>query len=216
MIHVLVGEDRAAKDRVIAQLKEQYIRSYEAAQFDYESFSAGKIPADDLKKSLIAVPACGEYRFISIRAAEKLRAPEKKVLIDFSREHQKQTVVVIDIDEGGKNSFIDELGAQAQVTRFASAAKESVFDMTKAIGRADPAEALRILRALFDEGNHPLQIMGAVVWFWSTLRARVGKERFKKGLLVLQEADVNIKRSRVNALYAVEIAVVTLCSLVTC
>ena len=52
--------------------------------------------------------------------------------------------------------------------------------------------------------------MGALVWFWGKSQDRMPGERFRKGLLVLQEADVNIKRSRLKPEYAVEVAVIKL------
>ena len=59
-----------------------------------------------------------------------------------------------------------------------------------------------------------LQLMGGLVWFWGKLKQRISAEKFKKGLLHLQEADLNIKRSRIKAEYALEVLVVKLCLLI--
>ncbi len=57
---------------------------------------------------------------------------------------------------------------------------------------------------------HPLQIMGALVWYWGKEGKACGKERFERGLKALEEADLNIKRSRLEPQYAVEKLVVEL------
>ncbi len=77
----------------------------------------------------------------------------------------------------------------------------------------DPAQALKILNELLEEGIHPLQIMGGLLWFWGKEKFRLKGDRYNKGLLVLQEADLNIKRSRLLPEHAIEVVVVKLCSL---
>jgi DNA polymerase III delta subunit len=57
---------------------------------------------------------------------------------------------------------------------------------------------------------HPLQVMGALVWYWGKEGRHLGKERFGRGLKALEEADLNIKRSRLDPQYAVEKLVVEL------
>ena len=57
--------------------------------------------------------------------------------------------------------------------------------------------------------------MGALVWYWGKEGKACGKERFERGLKALEEADLNIKRSRLDPQYAVEKLVVEL-GLLTC
>ena len=73
---------------------------------------------------------------------------------------------------------------------------------------------LKILNDVLDHGDHPLQILGALVWFWGKNKPRVNPERFQRGLNELQEADWNIKRSRLRPEHTLEILIVKLCSLV--
>lgn len=84
--------------------------------------------------------------------------------------------------------------------------------MTKIMLRS-PAEALKMLTQLLEEGSHPLQILGGLVWFWGKSRERLSPAQFKKGLLALQEADLNIKRSRTRPEHSLEILIVKLASL---
>jgi DNA polymerase III delta subunit len=86
----------------------------------------------------------------------------------------------------------------------------NVFDMTKLITAGKSGEALKLLKGFYDDNVHPLQIMPALVWYWSKEGRACGRERFHKGLQALQEADLNIKRSRLDPQYAVEKLVVEL------
>ena len=48
------------------------------------------------------------------------------------------------------------------------------------------------------------------LWYWGKEGKLQGKEVFKRGLKALEEADLNIKRSRLDPQYAVEKLVVEL------
>jgi DNA polymerase III delta subunit len=51
------------------------------------------------------------------------------------------------------------------------------------------------------------------VWYWGKEGRMLAKTKFERGLQALEEADLNIKRSRLNPEYAVEKLVVELMSL---
>jgi len=126
--------------------------------------------------------------------------------------------LILDSDEASpKNSFLKNISSFAKVMRFGSdAVKMNVFDMTRRMENRDSPGALKILEKLMSGGDHPLQIIGGLIWFWGKSKNRLSGDQFKKGLLVLQEADLNIKRSRIKPEYAVEIAVTKLSSLIAC
>ena len=50
--------------------------------------------------------------------------------------------------------------------------------------------------------------MGGLVWSWGKARSFARRENFQKGLVALQEADLNIKRSRLAPQQALEVLVV--------
>jgi len=218
MIYLFLGEDRTAKEQEIAEVKTKYLTSNDALKLDYESLQGSKVDSSVLKKALIALPAISQKRFILIRAVEKLNTQNKKIILDFVQFENEHAVLVLDSDElSPKNSFFNKISAIAKVMRFGQgAAKKNVFDMTKAMESRDSIGALKILELLMSEGDHPLQIMGGLVWFWGKSKRRLSADKFKKGLLVLQEADLNIKRSRLKPEYAVEMAVTKLSLLIAC
>lgn len=218
MIHLLIGEDRSAKDKKIKEIKSACFSSPDALKFDYETLDSVKLDPAELKKALIALPAIASQRLLLIRTIEKLTATNKNIISEFIRLPNRHAVLVLDSDQSFlKGEFFRELMTSAQVTRFGKGGrKEDMWAMTRAIEARQPADALKILNILLEGGDAPLKIMGGLVWFWGSVRPRVSKEGFKKGLLVLQEADLNIKRSRLKPEHAVEIAVTQLSSLIAC
>src|SRR3989338_5471392 len=214
MAYFLLGQDRVAKDAKIVELRKTLL-PLEALEFDYEVLYAHKLDSDDLQKALIAFPAVASQRLVVIRESHRLDPHHKKLILDFFSKKNNKTVLIFDSDEWGPtDSFVKSLSPWVKVMHFARGQEFNVFDMTRAIGQRPPEEALKILAMLLGDGVHPLQLMGGMVWFWGKSRDRLSKEKFKKGLAVLQEADLNIKRSRLKPEYAVEVAVVKLSSLV--
>ena len=218
MIYLLLGEDRPAKDRKVNEIKISCLPSDDARKLDYELLHAIKLDPVVLKKAILALPAVAKRRLILIRTAEKLSAHNQEIISDFIRSGDEHAVLILDSDESAlKGGFARDVMAVAEVTRFGRRGKKNdIWGVTGAIEACDPGEALKILDTLLKDGDSPLRIMGGLVWFWGSLRNRVSADGFKKGLLVLQEADLNIKRSRLKPEYAVEIAVTKLSSLVAC
>lgn len=215
MIYLFLGEDREAKIKSLADIKAQHFSSNDARTLDYESFHAPKLDPAELKKALIALPAVAAQRVIMIRDCEKLSTSNKNIILEFAQGDHAHAVLILDTDQPtGKSSFFNTISSLGKIRRFGErAAPKNVFDMTKAIERRNVTEALSVLDELIQAGNHPLQIMGGLVWFWGKLKNRLSGERFKTGLLILQEADLNIKRSRLAPEYAMEVAVTKLADL---
>lgn len=215
MIYLILGEQTAQKDEKIREIRRQLFSDQEdrAVLFDFESLSAHKLDSDELKKSLITLPVVVAKRLVVVRDAHKLSDTCKNIILEFSDVKQDNAVLILDFAENTvKGTFGTKLKKVSKTFDFHSFPKRNVFDMTKIMAR-NPAEALKILNELYGQGEHPLKIMGGLVWFWGKEKGRLKAERYNKGLLFLQEADLNIKRSRLNAEQAMEVLVVKLCSL---
>ena len=214
MTYLFLGEDTLAKDQKITELKKKILPTPQAAQFDYESLSASKLDPEDLKKSLISLPAIASKRLIIIRDCHRLSAHNQELIVEFLEKSFQHAVLVLDSGEWDqKNSFLKKIRRMVELVEFSSSPKLNVFDLTKAIDLKKEVEALKILDQLTSGGTHPLQVLGGIVWFWGQTRSRLSAKQFEGGLLALQEADLNIKRSRLKPEYAVELLVVKLCSL---
>jgi DNA polymerase III delta subunit len=211
MIYLFLGEDGEIKDAKIKQLKDQHFTVPHAGDFDYDIFYGNDLDSQTLQKSLLALPAVLSQRFILIRTCHKLNAQNQDLILDFSDKNLENAVLVLESSEWtADNPFVKKLAKSAKVEVFKRPQKKNVFDLTRLMTTRQPAEALQALDELTGAGTHPLQVLGGLVWFWGKQGEHLDRDRFEKGLRVLQQADVNIKRSRLDPNYAVEVAVVKL------
>jgi len=217
MIYLLTGNDKPAKEQKIAEIKTKYLPSDDALKLDYQLLDGQKCDPAELKKSLIALSALSCKRVVLIQSSEKLSDQNKEIILNFACTAHDHVVVILNADSvSAKNNFFKKLASSAEVIHYGQGiTKSNVFDMTRAMENRDCTGALKLLNTLLDDGNHPLQIMGGLVWFWGKSKNRLLADNFNKGLLALQEADLSIKRSRIKPDYAVEIVVTKLSSLMS-
>lgn len=214
MVYLFIGEDSFDKKNQIAQMRAQWAIHPDALQFDYQVLYGHKLDPKELKKSLLALPAILNERFIIIHEAHKLDEHCKTVLSEFLALKPSHAILVL--DSGflpPKDEIWSRIRAFSKVQESRKSVKESVFDMTKLMVLGKSAQALQSLNQLYEDGAHPLQILGGVVWAWGNERGRVSSEKFEKGLRDLQETDLNIKRSRLDPQQALELVVVKLAQL---
>ncbi len=211
MVYLFIGEDSFDKKNQIAQMRAQWAIHPDALQFDYQVLYGHKLDPKELKKSLLALPAILNERFIIIHEAHKLDEHCKTILAEFLALKPSHAILVL--DSGflpPKDEIWSRIRAFSKVQESRKSVKESVFDMTKLMVLGKSAQALQSLNQLYEDGAHPLQILGGVVWAWGNERGRVSSEKFEKGLRDLQETDLNIKRSRLDPQQALELVVVKL------
>ncbi|MGE0268546.1 MAG: hypothetical protein AB7S78_08850 [Candidatus Omnitrophota bacterium] len=213
MIYILKGDDYQAKEQKIDELRNKILSHPDARRFDYDILDAAKVTPEDLKKSLMTLPVIVKQRLVLIRQVQKANPQNQNILIDFSNSSSDYCILIADCSEASQKGFLSKLEIKAKVLAFGGKKKLNVFDMTNAIGARNPREALAMLTSLFNEGNHPLQLMGGLVWFWGKNKTKISPDNFQKGLKELQEADLNIKRSRLPPEYALEVLVTKLCLL---
>ena len=207
------GEDTNAKEAKITELKNKYLTSPEALKFDYELLHAHKLEPKTLKEALISLPAVIPKRIIVIRDCQRLNPYNKDLIFEFVSQKADYAILILDTDEGDLNdSFMKKLKPLVKFVDFSKVVKLNVFDLTRVISMQKAADALKILGNLLSQGEHPLQIMGGLVWFWGKSRDKMASTHFEHWLLALQEADLNIKRSRLEPEQALEVLVVKLCA----
>ncbi len=215
--HLFSGPDRQAKDQKILVLKNRWLLSPQALSFDFSTFYASKLDLDAFQQSLASLPVAAERRLVILYDLEKLSAKHQDFLKQYLAKPYPHVVLILDADEGDpKTAFFKAITPLVEQTRFGVKASKSVFDVTKAMAQNQQAEALKNLKALMDDGQHPLQLIGGILWFWKNNQLRLSAESQEKGLRLIQEADLNIKRSRMTAEQSVEVLVVKLSSLITC
>lgn len=211
MMDLFLGGDLAAKDAKILEIKNKLFKDLpDALSFDFDSLDAHKLPEHTLKKSLSQLPVVAPSRLIIVRQAHKLKSTDIQLLLAFCKKPPPCIYLILESCEKVFNDEFKDLSVYAHKTVFAKPEGSTIWDMTRQISAGHCAEALKTLHTFYQNNVHPLQIMRALVWFWGKDGKGLGKERFKKGLFALEEADLNIKRSRMEGPYALEKLVVEL------
>ncbi len=212
MITLFLGDDAPAKDARIQDIRTRLFPAAGARHFDYEVLHGHKLSPGDLKKALLNLPGLGTKRLVVIRECHRLSPQNRDLLAAYAKDRLSHCVLVLDSDVWEKkDAFVRDMSARAEVVHFGRKRNASVFDLTDAIAARRGTKALKLLAQLLEQGDHPLKILGGIGWFWGTMKGKVSVEDFESGLRSLREADVNIKRSRVQPAHALEIAVVRLC-----
>jgi len=217
MTYLFLGEDTVSKEKKLSETREKILQIPDAFKFDYDILYAHKLEPALLKETLLRLPAIGKQRFVVIKECHRLNPHNKELIVDFTAQAVLSMVLALDSDEMTEDdAFVKRLGKMVKVFYFSKGENLDVFSLTRAVAQKEKVEALKILSDLFAKGDHPLQIMGGLVWFWGKSKEKISQERFKKGLQALSEADLNIKRTRLNPEHALEILIVKLCGIEVC
>jgi DNA polymerase III delta subunit len=211
MIYLFLGDDLAAKDARITEIKNKFFKdSQEALAFDFDNLDARELGTNALAQAFLTLPVIAPHRLIIVRQIHKLKSADIQVLIKFCQKPVPYCDVVLESSENTLKGDLKDLPLYCKGAVTAKPEGPNVFDMTKLMTANRSSDALKMLDGFYRDNVHPLQIMGALVWYWGKEGKPLGKERFQRGLKALEEADLNIKRSRLNPQYAVEKLVVEL------
>ena len=211
MIYLFLGDDLSAKDAKITEIKNKFFKdSQEALAFDFDNLDAKELKEDALKQAFLTLPVIAPHRLIVLRQVHKLKSADIQVLIKFCQKPAKHCDVILESTENILKGDLKDLPLYAKGVVMGKPEGPNVFDMTKLMTARRSGEALKMLAGFYGNNVHPLQIMGALVWYWGKEGKALGRERFERGLKALEEADLNIKRSRLEPQHAVEKLVVEL------
>ena len=211
MIYLFLGDDLPAKDAKISEIKNKLFKNaQEALSFDFDNLDAKELGENTLKQAFLTLPVIAPHRLIVLRQIHKLRSADIQVLVNFCQKPAKHCDLILESTENILKGDLKDLPLYAKGVVLGKPEGPNVFDMTKLMTAHRNADALKMLDGFYHNNVHPLQIMGALVWYWGKEGKPLGKERFERGLKALEEADLNIKRSRLEPQYAVEKLVVEL------
>ena len=215
--YLLIGLKSEDRDARLATLKANFFTSPAALKFDCETFDGNKLSAETLKIALYSYPAIAGKKLVVVRRAEKLGEPALNVVTQFLDDNNAHVVLVLDAGSwDGRSAVKKDIRERLQPAIAAAPEKvETVFDMMDTAFAGSIADGLKLLNVLLTRGEAEEMLLGGMIWHWSNrVRGRAPADKYKKGLLVLQEADENLKRSKFpKREYALEVALVKLTSL---
>jgi len=211
-IYLFLGVDSASKDRKITALKKENLKDNSYA-FDYELLYAGSLDPLRLKELLNSLPVFSSKKIIVIKEADKLSPNHKRLLLSFAKSAPKEILLILDSPKAeAKDAFVQEISRYSRVFNFSGGPALNVFDLGRAVAQKKSKDALLCLSRLLEKGENHSNILGVIGWQWKRLRPRMAARDFRRGLELLQEADLRIKRSRLKGDWALELLVVKLCA----
>ncbi|MBF0512103.1 MAG: hypothetical protein HQL13_07245 [Candidatus Omnitrophica bacterium] len=211
MVYLFLGDNLEAKDARIAEIKNKFFVDFpQAGSFDCDNLECADLQANQLRQALLTLPVIAPKRLIVLRGLNKIKDRDIPTLLDFCQKPFKHCELVLESADHMLKGSLKDLPAYAKSAVLARPAPPNVFDMTRLMTAQKNGEALKMLDSFFRDNVHPLQIMPALVWFWGKEGKARGSQRFGRGLKALEEADLNIKRSRLDPQYALEKLVVEL------
>ena len=211
--YLLLGTDVAFKDSQLAKIQKETFKDSDALRLDSETLDGHKLSAERLKVALLSLPALGRQRLIHIRQAERLTKQNIALLAEFFKAGHAHAVVVLDaLAWDGTGEEHRSVRDAVKILGRPAEKGSTVFQMMDHVIAGEMAVALKLLKTLFERDEQPERLLGGMVWAWSNnAKPRLRPDAYKKGLLVLQEADNHIKRSRFpEREYALEVATVKL------
>src|ERR1700688_4600632 len=192
MIYLFLGDDLPAKDSRITEIKNKLFKdSQEALAFDLDNLDAKELGDNALKKAFLTLPVIAPHRLIILRQVHKLKSADIQVLVNFCQKPAKYLDLVLESTENTLKGDLKDLASYAKGVVMAKPEGPNVFDMTRLITAHRSADALKMLDGFYRNNVHPLQIMGALVWYWGKEGKTLGKQHFERGLKALEEADLN-------------------------
>ena len=190
---ILYGTDISLRDKILRELKTTSLKTPDALKFDLSSLDGHGLAFNDLKAALLTAPAVAERRVVLISRAEKLDDRNLELIDHVVSDPAKPCIIVLEAATWDRRSALRK-GIAEKVKVTGGKEKKSAFDLLYDLPR-DRAGVLAALQGLLED-DAVENILGAVRWWWvHKVKGTVPAAKYKKGLLVIQEADERIKLS---------------------
>ena len=214
LLHQLIlGPDVLLRDKALRVLKARFLKTPDDLKFDLHCLDGHGLAFQDLQAALLTLPAVAERRVVIISRAEKLDEPQLELVEQVVDRDARGCVIVLEAAQWDKRVLVRKrLAAKLEVS--GGEKKLTAFDLFRDL----PRDRARVLARLADllEDDAVENVLGALRWWWChDAKGSVGTVKYKKGLLVIQEADERIKLSGLLAReQSIEVALVKLSSLI--
>jgi hypothetical protein len=206
---ILDGKDISLRDRILREVKTISLKTADALKFDLSSLDALDLDFNDLKAALLTVPAIADRRVVLISRAEKLDDRNLELIDHVISDPDKLCVIVLEASNWDRRNVLRK-GIAEKVKVSGGREEKSAFDLLYDLPRDRAGVLVRLQELLEDDAVENSR--GAVRWWWvHKVKGTTPAAKYKKGLLVIQEADERIKLSGLlSREQAVEVALVKL------
>jgi hypothetical protein len=211
---ILGGSDISLRDKILRELKTRSLKTPDALKFDFSNLDGHGLDFNDLKAALLTAPAVADRRVVLISRAEKLNDRNLELIDHVISVPGASCIIVLEASTWDRRSALRK-GIAGKVKVSGGKEEKVIFDLLDGL----PHDHAGVLTGLqeFLEREAAENILGGVRWWWvNRHKGKMPAAKYKKGLLVIQEADERIKLSSLLAKEpALEVALVKLSLLLT-
>jgi hypothetical protein len=214
MMHQLIlGSDISARDRILRDLKARFFKTPDALKFDLAGLDAQGLELDVLKAAVMTLPAVAERRILIISRADKLNDQNLEFIDKVLDQKDPGCILVLEAAGWDRRNALRKRIAERLKVSGGGEERKSVFDLFNDLARDRAGVLLRMKDLLEDDAVE--NVLGAMRWWWANkVKGTIPAPRYKKGLLMIQEADERIKLSGLlSREESVEVLLVKLSSL---
>ena len=194
MHHLILGtSDISLRDKVLRDLKAKFLKTPDALKFDFTGLDGQGLDFNDLKAALLTAPAVADRRIILISRADKISEKNLELIDHVISDPAMPCIIVLEAATWDRRSALRK-GLTEKLKVSGGKEEKSVFDLLYDLSRDRAGVLVRLQELLEDDAVE--NIIGAVRWWWGhKVKGTIPAARYKKGLLVIQEADERIKLS---------------------
>ncbi len=206
LVYVFAGEDSAAKNLRLNQLKETFLPP-DTRAFNFDVFYGDDLDLHSLQERILSIPVNAPRRMIVLKNAGALPSAAKKFVSAYAPGANKSILLVADFERfDPKDAFQSSLCRAGRLIRFGEAPHTDAFILAGQLRSGRAAEALGVLHSLIESGEKPERILGGLRYSCAKWENRRSAAAFKEIL----RCDLQIKTGRLKPLFALERLVVTL------
>jgi hypothetical protein len=220
-LYLFIGCDWVSKSIKLQQIKEQSF-SRQSEQFNFDLFYGPELKLRDLQEALLRLPLSApirdslpdlkaKRRIIYIKEARRLNVSIKRYLTEYVRNPLQSVLLILDIEKARpQDVFLRSIFAKARIYHFRSREDTDTFRLCRQIAAKRINAGLRILHRLLEKGEHAERILGGLHFDWVNRYMGTGEKR--RGLQLLLECDIDIKKGRIRPAVALERLLIQLCA----
>lgn len=205
-LYLLIGQDSTAKDLKLKKIRQDFLVQ-DTAPFDQDVLHARELTLKLFQERCLLLPVKAKKRLIIIRDAGALKEEVREFILQKIKELKTKLVLVLDLER--LEAKDRPLAKFSQSFYFGSPVQSDTFTLNRQIGLKQPDAALRILGQLLKNGEKPERIMGGLRYAWERDISR--PQELKKRLKLLLNCDLEIKRGKLKADFALEKLIIGLC-----
>lgn len=207
-MQVLIGRDFLAKEEAIHKIKRQLL-DIKIESFNLDILYGKELTLEHLQERLLSLPVKSSMRVMVVKCAGELKEEIKEYLSRYIKKPFSHVSLVLDFDfVKFKDKFVKQLVEFCPVRRFGEEIPVNTFALSRQIETKKPAQALRMLHQLLEQGEKPERILGGLRVAAEQNAGYPAKTARKFKFLLMCDSD--IKTGRVKPLFALERLIVRL------